>query len=285
LRTGGISKLSLRRWRLPNNLSFTLSDVRFQFGKNWLDYLLKIDEERVHHAVAQLHASLGDLTGKSFLDVGCGSGIHSLAAVRLGACRVHSFDFDPQSVDCARATKRRFAPTAVWEIERGSALDETYLRALGHFDFIYSWGVLHHTGNMWRSLELLTQADATTIMISLYADQGIISRLWRTLKRIYSSHPLSRRPIQVFSLITMWGPKFVFQPHRVVADWKFYGRNRGMSAWHDVVDWAGGYPYEFAKPDDVTNFFRSRGFDIVSVNLPKKGVIRVNEFVFQRLAA
>ena len=109
--------------------------------------------------MARLNAALGDLTGKSFLDIGCGSGVHSLAAIRLGASRVHSFDFDQQSVQCTRATKLQFAPGASWEIESGSALDQNYLKALGYFDVIYSWGVLHHTGDMWRALDVLSHAD------------------------------------------------------------------------------------------------------------------------------
>jgi len=261
-----------------------VADVRFQFGKNWLDYLATVDEDRIQQAVARLREALGDLTGKSFLDAGCGSGIHSLAAVRLGASRVHSFDFDQQSVDCAREIKRRFAPDAPWTIEQGSVLDETYLRSLGRFDVIYSWGVLHHTGDMWKALDLISRAGAPTTMVSLYADQGVLSRAWRTLKRIYSAHPFSRRAIEGLSLITLWGPKTLVRTHRVLPDWREYRRKRGMSPWHDVVDWAGGYPYEFARPDEVISFFSSRGFKVSKTNLPH-GVIRVNEFVFQHSGA
>ncbi len=50
------------------------------------------------------------LAGNSFLDVGSGSGLFSLAAMRLGADRVHSFDYDPQSVGCTKELKRRFPP-------------------------------------------------------------------------------------------------------------------------------------------------------------------------------
>lgn len=261
-----------------------MAEVRFQFGKNWLDYLATVDEDRIQQAVARLREALGDLTGKSFLDAGCGSGIHSLAAVRLGASRVHSFDFDQQSVDCTREIKRRFAPGAPWKIEQGSVLDETYLKSLGRFDVIYSWGVLHHTGDMWGALDLISRAAAPTTMVSLYADQGLLSRAWRTLKRIYSAHPLSRRAIQGLSLITLWGPKLLVRTHRVGRDWKEYRRKRGMSPWHDVIDWAGGYPYEFARPDDVISFFSSRGFKVSKTNL-SHGVIRINEFVFQHSGA
>src|SRR6201992_3576531 len=114
------------------------NEVRFAFGKNWTGFLSVVDDDRVREATARLYAALGDLTGKSFLDVGCGSGIHSLAAVRLGASRVFSFDYDLQSVECTEEMKRRFAPDADWHIERGSILVEAYVVSLGKFEVFYS---------------------------------------------------------------------------------------------------------------------------------------------------
>ena len=73
----------------------------------------------------------GTLSGVSFLDIGSGSGLFSLAARRLGA-RVHSFDYDPQSVACTRELKRRFcAGDAHWTIEMGDVLDADYLESAG----------------------------------------------------------------------------------------------------------------------------------------------------------
>ena len=96
---------------------------RFEFGKNWQRFLSVLNDERIAEAEKSLRAMLEteSLSGKSFLDVGSGSGLFSLAAMRLGAARVHSFDYDPQSVACTRELKRRYFPDAhQWTIEEGS---------------------------------------------------------------------------------------------------------------------------------------------------------------------
>ena len=110
-------------------------EERFQFGENWSRFLSVVDESHVTEAKARLAELLGDIKGKTFLDIGSGSGIHSLAAIRLGADRVVSFDFDPKCVACTVEMKRRFAPEANWLIQQGSALDADYLKSLGKFEY------------------------------------------------------------------------------------------------------------------------------------------------------
>ena len=256
------------------------ASARFAFGDNWLNYSGVIGPEHIANAESRLSQALGDLNGKTFLEIGCGSGIHSLAAVRLGA-KVFSFDYDEKCVRCTTMLKARYAPASEWRIERGSALDRDYLSKLGNFDIVYSWGVLHHTGDMWRAIELSAIPAAHTLMISLYADQGILSRSWKGLKRLYVAHPRTRRAITLLSLATLWGPKLILKPHRVIRDWKNYPEKRGMSPWHDVVDWAGGYPYETAKPREVIDMMSRLGFALRKHSFPR-GIIRVNEFVFSR---
>src|SRR5918911_286314 len=120
---------------------------RFEFGRNWAKFLALLNEQRIADAENSLRQMLEceDLKGRSFLDIGSGSGLFSLAARRLGA-RVHSFDYDPHSVACTMELRRRFCPEdAAWTVETGSALDADYLKRLGRFDVVYSWGVLHHT--------------------------------------------------------------------------------------------------------------------------------------------
>src|SRR6185295_12730584 len=106
---------------------------RFQFGENWWSFLKTLDEARIAEAQRSLSTMLGreSLEGLTFLDVGCGSGLFSLAAMRLGAARVHSFDFDPMIVACAESLRQRFfAGTSAWTIEQGSAVDADYVSRL-----------------------------------------------------------------------------------------------------------------------------------------------------------
>lgn len=268
---------------------------RFGFGANWQDFLSSMDEERIHEAERSLIEHLGPdgVAGRTFLDMGCGSGLFSLAAVRLGATRVHSFDFDADSVAGTTSLRERFGPAgADWTIERGDVLDTAYLERLGTFDVVYSWGVLHHTGAMWQALANATRPirPGGTLFISIYNDQGLRSRLWHRIKRRYNrTPPALRTPYVLANMIPFEAPRFVWTtlrrgPTAYLREWRAYKRRRGMSRWHDMVDWVGGYPFEVARPDEVFTFFARRGFTLVGMKTVRGG-IGCNEFVFRAPAA
>ena len=262
---------------------------RFKFGENWSRFLGVLNDERIFEAEKSLKEMLGveDLGGKSFLDIGSGSGLFSLAARRLGAARVHSFDYDPQSVASTRELKRRYFPDDPdWTVEEASVLDRNYLESLGKFDIVYSWGVLMMTGDMWRALEYaaLPVADDGRLFVAIYNDQGAISKLWRSIKRLY----LSGTPGRILAW-ALFIPYFVFgalatdllRGRSPVARYAEYKRSRGMSIVHDWRDWLGGYPFEVAKPEEVFEFYRDRGF-VLEKLITAGGEVGNNQFVFAK---
>lgn len=264
---------------------------RFEFGANWARFLSVLDDDRIAAAERGLQRMLQQtrFDGLSFLDIGSGSGLSSLAARRLGAT-VHSFDYDPQSVATTSELRRRYFPNdAGWVVERGSALDAEYVRGLGTHDIVYSWGVLHHTGRMWEALANVVPCVAPEgrLFIAIYNDTGTQARRWRTIKRTYNHLPrLLQAPFAALVSAPEEGKAFARaalrgRPFDYVRSWSDYRSRRGMSRWHDIVDWVGGYPYEFATPDEIFDFYRQRGFALENLHVGGVG-LGCNEFVFRR---
>lgn len=265
--------------------------TRFGFGENWRDFVELLDEKRIREAERSLIEMLeiDSLEGRSFLDIGSGSGLFSLAARRLGASPVHSFDYDEDSVACTRELKQRFFPgDGDWTVERGSALNEDYVRSLGTFDVVYSWGVLHHTGDLERAMEMASLPVKTggRLYVAIYDDRGWSSRLWKKVKRAYNE---TSRPVRMLLLAvaTVWlelrstiGNMLRGENPLALRRWTEKKERRGMSRWHDIKDWVGGYPFEVARAEEVFDFYRERGFELVRLRTAKGH--GNNEFVFRR---
>lgn len=264
---------------------------RFEFGKNWSAFLRVLDEERILKAEESLKEMLEieTLKGKTFLDIGSGSGLFSLAARRLGA-KVHSFDFDSNSFNCTKELKRRYYENDDnWTVEQGSALDKTYVESLGKFDIVYSWGVLHHTGAMWSALEnaAIPVAENGKLFIAIYNDTGSQSARWHWIKKTYCKLPkLLKTPFAIAAIAPEEGKNLLrslvtLKPQKYINSWTKYKNDRGMNRWHDIIDWVGGFPYEVAAPDELFEFYKKKGFGLAKMKC--KGVgLGCHEMVFRK---
>jgi len=264
---------------------------RFSFGRNWASFLKRLNEARIAEAEKNLIEFLGEesLAGRSFLDVGSGSGLSSLAARRLDA-RVTSFDYDGQSVACTDELRRRYLPDdPLWIIEQGSVLDTEYLARLGQFEIVYSWGVLHHTGAMWQAMANLKPMvkPGGLLFIAIYNDCGEVSRSWLVRKRRYNALPQLLRP---FYAIYVWMPQELRSLVGSMRSGELRGyireltsasTGRGMSWLHDVIDWVGGYPYEYASVSDITEFYRRDGFEPIKIR--ENNSYGCHQLVFKRV--
>ena len=277
--------------KLNEHAAETARGERFEFGRNWSQFLELLDTNRISEAEASLKEmlALDSLEGLSFVDVGSGSGLFSLAARRLGA-RVHSFDYDPQSVACTAELRRRYFPNDVaWKVEEASVLDKNYLASLGTFDVVYSWGVLHNTGQMWQALENVHRlvAPEAKLFIALYNDTGSQSSRWKWLKKTYNQLPGALKVPYTLIVIapdelrSLARSVLTFNIGSYIRSWSQYDRRRGMNRWRDIVDWVGGYPYEVSTPDEIFDFFTARGFILTKLNCGRVG-LGCNQFVFSR---
>lgn len=110
--------------------------VTFSFGKNWSQFSYTLTDSQINQATHELKNLVGSsINGKFFLDIGCGSGLSSLASHRLGASSIYSFDYDIYSVTTTKAVCAKYAAQANWKIWQDSILTPS---VVGKFDVVYS---------------------------------------------------------------------------------------------------------------------------------------------------
>jgi 2-polyprenyl-3-methyl-5-hydroxy-6-metoxy-1,4-benzoquinol methylase len=237
--------------------------THFRFGKNWRRYAATITEEKIELARQNLCRLLGRdrLDGLTFLDIGCGSGLHSLAALRSGAAFVQAVDIDPDSVSTASALLASRYRQQNYRVDVGNIFllsEQIHER----FDVVYSWGVLHHTGDLWEAIRRATAfvKDDGIFAIAIYLKTPR-DAYWKEVKRRYTQGSSLTKGYMLSGYITNYMVKKIKKGRNPFKEIAAYGRsNRGMNWLTDAIDWLGGYPYEAASPDEIEGFTSSLGF-------------------------
>ena len=259
---------------------------KFSFGENWLRFLSHITNSRIKTAEQSLKEFLkiANLQDKSFIDMGCGSGLFSYSAYRLDAKSITSFDVDPFSVECCKHMHQKAGSPENWKILEGSVLDSEFTHNLGKFDIVYSWGVLHHTGKMWQAIENAATCveQGGYLYIALYnKTKGLNSSLlWLQIKKLYNSSPKLGKTILEILYSLLFCVATLVRLKNPVTEIRNYQSHRGMDFMTDVRDWLGGYPYEFASTDEVINFMKSHFPRFKLINLQSASGTGNNWFLF-----
>jgi SAM-dependent methyltransferase len=254
----------------------------FDFGSNWEEFSKRrVDRRRLEIACESLQSLLGkkSFAGRSFLDVGCGSGLFSIAAHQLGASKVVGIDVNPRCIEISQANRDRLAPGSPIEFYVASALEPEQLECLETFDLVYAWGSLHHTGSMWKAIRNVSRCVAPEgIMILAIYNKHITSPVWKVIKWLYNQVP---RIVQRFMIYVFAG--LIYVAKFLVMRSNPLKKERGMDFWFDVIDWIGGYPYEYAAPAEMEQFVCDQEFSLrryVGAQVPTG----CNEFVFRKLS-
>jgi 2-polyprenyl-6-hydroxyphenyl methylase/3-demethylubiquinone-9 3-methyltransferase len=240
-------------------------ESHFSFGENWAEYAQKIDEKRIEEAGKSIVRLVGKeaIEGRTFLDIGCGSGLFSLAAVRLGARQLLAVDLDPQSVETTRRTLSRHVPGANWDCRQISVFDLDP-STVGTFDVVYSFGVLHHTGAMYDAITKASKLVAPNGMLTL----GLYGKtpfcgMWRVEKRIYSRSPKWVQKVIAKVYVEVVRLRLALKGESLKKKREQYWKQRGMEMANDTHDWLGGYPYESISPKEIMGFMHGLGFEAV----------------------
>ena len=259
---------------------------KFKFGKNWKLFLKGLENKHIQiskKALLKFNQNI-NLKNRSFIDIGSGSGLSSLAAKQLGA-KVVSIDVDTECIECTKFLKNKFYKDSKdWDIKKLSILNTKNIKIMNKFDYVYSWGVLHHTGNLKKALKNTESLCGKNgfIHLALYNDQGRKSKRWKIIKKMYiKNNFIVKKLIEL-----IFFPFFLLKPFlqsllSPILKNNNRIRKRGMTHYISMVDWLGGYPFETSKPEEIFNFFTNKNYTLISLYTcgPGHGC---NEFLFKK---
>lgn len=265
-------------------------EMRFAFGRNWSKFVRKnFSQQRCDIAKKRILDFIDRRTLEcfDFLDIGCGSGLHSLAAWQSGARGVHSFDYDRESVAATKILWQRAGSPSNWTVERGDVLDADYISSLGRWSLVYSWGVLHHTGSMWQAVENAqsTVAHNGLLYMALYssdASSQASPQFWLDTKRRYNQSSFLQKERMVWWYVWnfMLDKKMRNTPQLIKRVFQ-HKLQRGMDLFTDIRDWLGGWPMEYAGDQETVDFLEQRlGFSLLNIATGQA----CSEFLFHRAA-
>ncbi len=262
--------------------------ITFSFGKNWQNFLKSINEERIENAKSSIAEffNVNNLEGKSFLDIGCGSGLFSYAAFLLGAKNITSFDVDPFSIECCKYFHKEAGCPKNWIISQGSVLDNNFLSGLGKFDIAYSFGVLHHTGKMWEAIKNSARlVNLGGYFYLVIYNKGKNYKFWLKIKKLYNRLPSLGKYLMEFLYVSAYFAITIIKfknPFKEIENFNSNNLNRGMDWKTDIIDWLGGYPYEPATAEEIFVFMKKNFPDFNLINLKTANNSSGNWFLFQK---
>jgi SAM-dependent methyltransferase len=267
------------------------AESRFAFGDNWASYAKRVGEAQIESARQELLKLLpaAAFAGRSFLDIGCGSGLHAVAAARLGVRHVLAIDLNQKSVATTEALLARYAGGVPWTVRRADVFD-LQPRQHGRYDIVYSWGVLHHTGDVTEALGKAAALVTTGgyFAFALYRPTRL-DRLWVAEKRWYAKAGPRRQRLAraVYVGLLRAGLALTGRSFKTHVD---SYKARGMDFGHDVHDWLGGYPYQTIGAVEIEALLTPLGLRKVREFAVSRSAIPLgvfgsgcDEFVYRRL--